>query len=134
MSVQSWCETVYVQGAGTSLTAAAEALLVSDVQIPGGYMYPGRVMHGIVVGKASSAATTPGTLTLRIRWGGLAGTILAASAAMTQNIAVQQDETIFYCNGIQNELSYGAVELAAPVGRKKSLPLTLYQCYHGNYL
>ena len=93
MSMQSWVETIYSQGAGPTLTAAAEALLVTDVTIPAGYMYPGRILHAVITGKASNAVTTPGTLTLRARWGGLAGTVLAASDALTQNVAAQTDKT-----------------------------------------
>jgi len=93
MSMQSWVETVYTQGAGPALTAAAEALLVTDVSIQAGYMYPGRVLHLHLAGKASNAVTTPGTLTFRVRWGGLAGTLLVASAALAQNVIAQTDKT-----------------------------------------
>ena len=91
--MQSWCETVYVQGTGSALTAAAEALLVTDVTIPAGYMYPGRILRAHLVGKESSVATTPGTMTFRIRWGGLTGTVLMASPAFTRNVAIQSNET-----------------------------------------
>lgn len=94
MSIQSWCETIYCQVAdGPTLTAAAEALLVQDVSIPAGYMYPGRVLRLHLSGKASNAVTTPGTLTIRIRWGGLAGVNLADSGALTQNVIVQTNKT-----------------------------------------
>lgn len=93
MSMQSWVETIFSQGAGSALTAASEALLVTDVSIPAGYMYPGRTLHLQLTGKASNVVTTPGTLTVRLRWGGLAGTVLVASAAMTQNVAAQTDKT-----------------------------------------
>lgn len=93
MSAQGWVESVYSQGAGTALTAAAEAKLVGDVTIPAGYMNAGRLLRLTLVGKASNVATTPGTLTIRVRWGGLAGTVLVASAAMAQNVAAQTDKT-----------------------------------------
>jgi len=92
MSMQSWEEVINVQlAAGSALTAAAEALLVSDVSIPANYMYPGRVLRATLSGIASNAVTTPGTLTLRARWGGVAGTALADSGALTQNVAAQTD-------------------------------------------
>lgn len=90
--MQSWQELINVQlAAGPALTAAAEALMVSDVSIPANYMYPGRVLRGTISGIASNAVTTPGTATLRARWGGLAGTALADSGALTQNVAAQTD-------------------------------------------
>lgn len=93
MSQQSWVETVFNEGAGSAITAAAEALIATDVSIPAGYMAPGRILHATLTGKASNAVTTPGTLTIRARWGGLAGVLLAASDALTQNVIVQTDKT-----------------------------------------
>lgn len=94
MSMQSWQELIYVMlGDGPTLTAASEALLVPDVSIPANYLYPGRLLRATIGGKASNAVTTPGTLTLRARWGGLAGVVLGASAALTQNVIVQTDKS-----------------------------------------
>lgn len=91
-----WDELIYEQvGSGPTLVAAAEALLVSDVSIPPAYMVAKRIICARLFGKASNVVTTPGTLTLRVRWGGLAGVVLAASAAMTQNVIVQTDKTWF---------------------------------------
>lgn len=96
MSQALWDELIYRStGSGPTLTAAAEALMVTDVNIPANYMTVGRIITVRLFGKASNAVTTPGTLTLRIRWGGLAGTVLVASAAMTQNVIVQTDKTWF---------------------------------------
>lgn len=97
MSMQSWQELIFASLVdGPTLTAASEALLVQDVTIPANYMYPGRILRATIGGKASNAVTTPGTLTLRARWGGLAGTVLAASAALTQNVIVQTDKTFWW--------------------------------------
>lgn len=94
MSSAIWDELLYQQvGNGPTLTAAAEALLVADISIPAMYMVVKKVLGVRLFGKASNAVTTPGTLTLRIRWGGLAGVVLVASAAMTQNVIVQTDKT-----------------------------------------
>lgn len=78
---------------GATITAAAEALLVTSAPLPAHYFRPGRLVRALLVGKASNAATTPGTLTLRCRWGGIAGTVLAASPALTQNVIAQTDVT-----------------------------------------
>jgi len=89
MGAQTWVEIVNIQiGAGPTLTAATtEALCVTDVVIPANYMQPGRIIRGQLAGKASSAITTPGTGQLRIRFGGLAGTLLADSGQMAQRAA-----------------------------------------------
>lgn len=94
MSAGIWDELIYEQmGNGPTLTAAAEALLVQDVNIPMNYMVARRVLGVVMWGKASNAVTTPGTITFRIRWGGIGGVVLVASAALTQNIIVQTDKT-----------------------------------------
>ena len=88
----NWREPLFVSTAdGATLTAAAEALMVVDVKIQAGYMEVGSILKATMFGKASNAVTTPGTLTLRARWGGLAGTQLATSGALTQNVIVQTD-------------------------------------------
>lgn len=88
----NWREPLFVSTAdGPTLTAAAEALLVSDVKIQAGYMEVGSLLKATMFGKASNAVTTPGTLTLRARWGGLAGTQLCTSGALTQNVAATTD-------------------------------------------
>lgn len=66
---------------GPTLTAAAEALLVPDFNIPANYMTVGRTIKYTTMFRWSTAITTPGTLTLRERWGGLAGVSMVASGA-----------------------------------------------------
>lgn len=77
----------------TAITTATETLLTHTALFPANYMRPGRILKAVLAGKASNAVTTPGTLTLRVRWNGLAGTILAASTALTQNVIAQTDDT-----------------------------------------
>jgi hypothetical protein len=93
MSAQGWVDCIATQGPGTALTAAAEARLIGDVTFPAGYFNAGRAVRVVIWGKASNAVTTPGTITFRVRWGGLAGTLLVASAALAQNVAAQTDKT-----------------------------------------
>lgn len=81
-SMQAWEEVIYVTLAdGATLTPAAEGIMVPDFTLPANYLYPGRLLKYTLMGRQSSAITTPGTFTLRERWGGLAGTVLAASGA-----------------------------------------------------
>lgn len=93
MSSTTWVQIVNaIIADGTAVTAAAESLLVPDVSIPAGYMKPYSVLRGRLAGKASCVVTTPGTQLFRVRWGGLSGVVLAATAALTQNVIVQTDK------------------------------------------
>lgn len=67
---------------GTQISnSAAEAIVCPDFSIPAFYMAPYKSIYIWAFGVNSNVVTTPGTLTLRVRWGGVAGTILLASAA-----------------------------------------------------
>lgn len=93
MSVQTWTELLYnTVGDSTAVTGTAEAIMVPDITLPANYMYPGRVIRAYMSGKISNVVTTPGTITLRARWGGVAGTVLVASPAIAQNIIAQTDD------------------------------------------
>lgn len=93
MSVQSWVETIAASLAdSTAVTGTAEAVMVPNLTLPANYMYPGRVLRARMSGKISNVVTTPGTITLRARWGGVAGTVLAASDAIAMNIVAQTDD------------------------------------------
>lgn len=81
-AMQLWRETLFANLAdGAAVTAAAETIMIPDFTFPANYMYPGRVLKYTLLFKYSTAITTPGTITMRLRWGGVAGTILAASGA-----------------------------------------------------
>lgn len=65
---------------GATLTAAAEALIYPDFSIPPGYFTKsGQFIRFRLAGIYSTPASTPGTAIWRVRWGGLAGTILCVS-------------------------------------------------------
>lgn len=67
---------------GATITAAAEALLYPDFILPIGYFTKaGQFIEFEHRGIFTTPGATPGTATFRIRWGGLAGTIIAQSAA-----------------------------------------------------
>lgn len=96
MARNTWIETLSVQGAGTAITnTTSELPLFNDVSIPAGYMVPGRILNITMAGKVSSVVTTPGTMTFRVRWGGVGGTLLVTSGALTQNVILQTDKTWF---------------------------------------
>lgn len=93
MSRQFWSETVsWATASGTAVTGIVEAILFPNVTIPANFMQDGRALRITIFGQFSNIVTTPGTLTLRFRWGGVAGTVLAASAAISLNVAAQTNQ------------------------------------------
>jgi hypothetical protein len=97
-SLQSWQEAIYVTIAdGTAVTAAAETILVPDITLPANYMYQGRALHYMLWGRTSSVITTPGTFTMRQRWGGAAGVSMAASGAYAPDPTAASTNIAWYC-------------------------------------
>jgi len=81
-SRQGWRETLKVDVSdGAAITAAAEAIMTPDYTIPAGVCSAGSVFQYTLMGRLSSAITTPGTFTFSLRWGGVAGTLIASSGA-----------------------------------------------------
>jgi hypothetical protein len=83
MSRQSWSELLaWMTADGTAVhTTTTETILVPNVTIPANYMADGRVLRLRAFGKLSTTATP--TMTFAIRWGGVAGTLLATTEAIT---------------------------------------------------
>jgi len=96
MSKQSWEELLLspVIDATVISNTVTETIMVPDTTIPANYFSAGRTLRVTLIGKMSNVVTTPGTLTLRARWGGVAGTVLVASAALALNTAAQTNSTI----------------------------------------
>jgi hypothetical protein len=84
MGANNWVETLdSLTADGTQISnSTSETIVCPDFSIPAYYMVPGRTMEISASGVLSNVVTTPGTLILRLRWGGVAGTVLAASAAI----------------------------------------------------
>jgi hypothetical protein len=80
---QAWVEPIeYTVADGTQVSnSTTETIVTPDLTIPAGYMYVGRTLRIWAFGVNSNVVTTPGTLTFRTRWGGVAGTQLLASSA-----------------------------------------------------
>lgn len=79
-SCVSTYESIIADGTQIS-NSTTETITTPDFNIPAYYMFPGRTLRIWNFGVMSNVVTTPGTLTMRLRWGGVAGTILLASAA-----------------------------------------------------
>lgn len=83
MGAQNWVETLdTIIADGTQISnTTTETIICPDFSIPAFYMAPGRTLSLWAFGVNSNVVTTPGTLIIRVRWGGVAGTVLLASAA-----------------------------------------------------
>jgi hypothetical protein len=83
MSRQMWTEALFWATAdGTAIhTTTTETIIFPDVTIPANYMQDGRVLRLRAYGKLSTTGTP--TMTFAIRWGGVAGTVLATTEAIT---------------------------------------------------
>jgi hypothetical protein len=63
-----------------------ETIIFPDVTIPANYMADGRALRMRAFGRLSTTGTP--TMTWAIRWGGVAGNLLATSEAITQGSGV----------------------------------------------
>lgn len=83
MSRQFWGELLAWATADGSAIAntTTEAIIFPNITIPANYMQDGRVLRIKAWGRYSTTATP--TLQFALRWGGVAGTILAQSPVIT---------------------------------------------------
>jgi len=83
MSRQFWCETLaWATADGTAIAnTTAETIIMPNITIPANYLQDGRALRLRLQGKHSTIATP--TLILRVRWGGVAGTLICLSPTFT---------------------------------------------------
>jgi hypothetical protein len=88
MSRQFWSEAIaWAVADGTAVAnTTTETIIFPNVTIPANYMQDGRVIRIRAFGKLSTTATP--TMTFAIRWGGVSGTLLATTEAITQGSGV----------------------------------------------
>jgi hypothetical protein len=92
-----------------AVTAAAETVLTTDavLTLPANFFaFQGRVCWLHASGKQSNVATTPGTYTFRLRYAGLAGTLLVASGAIVPD-PVAVTDNLWYCDLYVKALATG---------------------------
>lgn len=79
----SWQDTLSASIADAAAVAnsTAEAIMVPDWTINAGLVKQNETYRYRLWGKISTVITTPGTIIHRLRWGGVGGTLLAASGA-----------------------------------------------------
>lgn len=81
MSRQYWSETLtWATASGTAVAnTGTETILFPNVTIPANYLQDGRALRLRLFGAYGTFSSTTG-FTLAVRWGGVAGTVLAKSA------------------------------------------------------
>lgn len=81
MSRQFWSETlVWATSSGTAVnTTTTETILFPNVTIPANFMQDGRTLRLTAYGVYGTTSTP--SLTFKLRWGGVAGTVMAATGA-----------------------------------------------------
>jgi hypothetical protein len=85
MSRQSWSEQIFwaVADGAQIVSTATETIIFPDVTIPANYMADGRTLSLEAEGRWSNVVTATPTLTFFLRWGGVGGTLLAQTPAIT---------------------------------------------------
>jgi len=88
MSRQFWTEALaWATASGTAIASSTtETIIFPNVTIPANYMQDGRSLLLRAFGAYGTTATP--TLTFSLRWGGVAGTVLSKSTAVTTTSAV----------------------------------------------
>jgi len=83
MAAAGWQTTITrIDQDGTQVSnSTTEAIMVPDYTVPGGWIYGGKQLKYVIWGRVSTVVTTPGTITFRLRWGGVAGTVIMTSKA-----------------------------------------------------
>jgi hypothetical protein len=95
MSRQVWEELLLspVIDATQISNTTAETIMVPDTTIPANFFLAGRTLRVRMMAALSNVVTTPGTITFRVRWGGVSGTVLCASAAIAMNTTAKTNST-----------------------------------------
>lgn len=88
MSRQFWEETLaWATADGTAIAnTVTETIIMPNITIPANYLSDGRILRVTCFFRQGTTGTP--TLTLRLRWGGVAGTVIAASGAMVLGATV----------------------------------------------
>lgn len=87
MSRQFWSETIsWATADGTAVAnSVTEAILFPNITVPANYLQDGRTLRLTLYGRYGNVITAVPTLTFRLRWGGVAGTVVSQSAAIVMS-------------------------------------------------
>lgn len=88
MSRQTWSESLaWATASGTAVAnSTTETILFPNVTIPANYLADGRILRLRLFGGYGTTGTP--TLTFTLRWGGVSGTVMAKSGAITTGSGV----------------------------------------------
>lgn len=91
MSRQFWNEAVsWVTSSGTAVTnTTTETILFPNITIPANYLSDGRVLRLWAQGGWGTVVTASKTLNLKLRWGGVSGTVLAQTVSVALGTTAQ---------------------------------------------
>jgi hypothetical protein len=89
-SRQYWEEMVWwVTASGAAVAnTVTETILFPNVTIPANYMQDGRALRLRAQGQHSTLGSGTVTLTFRLRWGGVSGTVICMTGAITQLVSL----------------------------------------------
>jgi len=89
MSRQYWAELIaWATADGTAVASSTtETIIFPNVTIPAGYMADGRTLRIIVFGKYSEPGSSTVTKIFKVRWGGVAGTVICTTGTITDLIS-----------------------------------------------
>lgn len=98
MSLQSWQETLITSSVdGSALTASTTPTSIlpgaAKIALPSNYFQVGKMVRISALGRVSNIVTTPGTLTLDIRFGSV---VVFNGGAMTLNVVAKTDVTWWF--------------------------------------
>lgn len=90
MSRQFWSELIsWATADGASVnTTASETIVMPNITIPANFLQDGRALWIKAQGKHSTLGSGTVTLTFRLRWGGVAGTLICGTGAITQVVSL----------------------------------------------
>lgn len=88
MSRQFWEETLaWATADGTAVAnTTTETVIFPNITIPANFLQDGRVIKLTAFGRVSTTGTP--TLTFKLRWGGVSGTVIVQSGALTQGSTI----------------------------------------------
>lgn len=89
-SRQYWMELIsWVTADGTAIASSTtETIIFPNVTIPAGYMQDGRMLRLRAQGKYSTLGSGTVTHVYKVRWGGVAGTVLCTTGTVTLLISM----------------------------------------------
>ena len=140
MSRQFWNETLaWATGDGASVNSAnVETILFPNVVVPANFLQDGRCLRLRVLGKWTTTGSTP-TMIFGVRWGGVGGTLLCKTAAITtvasQTAAMWDFDVLIQtrsngssgslmCNGVCRAFAGVAGTIASVTGEGLLTPMT----------